>query len=172
MCTKGYGVWYSETWAMQMEDMRRLERAERVMVRWMSGVTLKDRKTNQELLGRLGIERVFDVVRRGKLIWFGHVERKNKDDWVAACRDTVVEGEKGRAGRGRKTWHECVEEDMRKPKLRNEEAQNRATWRRGIYGKPSNLRWRGKTNIKLMMTMMMMMMSDYDSFYIYLRNYL
>ncbi len=53
----------------------------------------------------------------------------------------VVEGEKGRAGRGRKTWqHECVVEDMRKLKLRKEDAQNRVTWRRGIYGKPSNLR--------------------------------
>ena len=50
----------------------------------------------------------------------------------------VVEGEKGR-GRGRKTWHECVVEDMRKLKLQKEDAQNRVTWRRGIYGKPSKL---------------------------------
>ena len=84
--------------------MRRLERAERMMVRWMCGVTLKDRKTNEELLGRLVIECVFDVVRRGRLRWFGHIECKNKNDWVAACRDMVVEGENGR-GRGRKTWH-------------------------------------------------------------------
>ena len=64
---------------------------------------------------------------------------KNKDDWVAACRDMVVEGEKGR-DRGRKTWRECVVGDMRKLKLRKEDAQNRVTWRRGIYGKPFNLR--------------------------------
>src|SRR5260221_8246293 len=110
-------------------------RCDKMHVRWMCGVTLKDRKTNEELLGRLGIECVFDVVRRGRLRWFGHIERKNKDDWVAACRDMVVEGEKGR-GRGRKTWHECVVEDMRKLELRKEDAQNRVTWRRGIYGKP------------------------------------
>ncbi len=71
--------------------------------------------------------------------YFGQVERKNKDDWIAACRDVVVEGEKGRAGRGRKTLHECVVEDMRKPKLQKEDARNRVTWRRGIYGKPSDL---------------------------------
>src|SRR5260221_708833 len=103
-CVQRVMVYGSETWAMKVEDMRRLERAERMMVRWMCGVTLKDRKTNEELLGRLGIECVFDVVRRGRLRWFGHIERKNKDDWVAACRDMVVEDEKGR-GRGRKTWH-------------------------------------------------------------------
>ena len=122
---------------MKVEDMRRLERAERVVVRWMCGVTLKDIKTNEEMLGRLGIECVFDVVRHGKLRWFGHIERKNKDDWVAACRDMVVEGEKGR---GRKTWLESVLEDMRKIKFQKDDAQNRVTWRRGIYGKPSNLR--------------------------------
>src|SRR5260221_9119354 len=114
-------VYGSETWAMKVEDMRRLER---MMIRWMCGVTLKDRKTNEELLGRLGVECVFDVVQHGRLRWFGHIERKNEDDWVAACRDMVVEGEKGR---GRKTWHECVAEDMRKLKLRKEEAQNRVT---------------------------------------------
>ena len=55
-------MYVSETWAMKVEDMRRLERAERVMVRWVCGVILKDRKTNEELLGQLGIECVFDVV--------------------------------------------------------------------------------------------------------------
>src|SRR5260221_433675 len=53
-CVQRVMVYGSETWAMKMEDMRRLERAERMMVRWMCGVTLKDRKTNEELLGRLG----------------------------------------------------------------------------------------------------------------------
>src|SRR5260221_11254854 len=88
-CVQRVMEYGSETWAMKVEDMRRLERAERMMVRWMCGVTLKDRKRNEELLGRLGIECVFDVVRRGRLRRFGHIECKNKDDWVAACRDMV-----------------------------------------------------------------------------------
>jgi hypothetical protein len=44
--------------------------SERAMVRWMSGVTLKDRKSSQELLGRLGVEDVVDVMKRGRLLWF------------------------------------------------------------------------------------------------------
>ena len=35
---------------MKVEDMRRLERAERMMVQWMCGVTLKERKHSEELL--------------------------------------------------------------------------------------------------------------------------
>ena len=71
---------------MKAEDMQRLERTERMMIRWICGVKLSDRKANMELLSWLGIQCVSDAVRRGRLRWFGHVERKEPDDWVSACR--------------------------------------------------------------------------------------
>ena len=76
------------------------------------------------------------VVRHGRLRWFGHVERKKRpDDWVSACRHIVVESVTGRGrGRPRKTWRECVEEDMSKLKLSVEDTQDRAVWRNGILG--------------------------------------
>ena len=74
---------------------------------------------------------VSDRVRQGRLRWFGHVERKDADDWVSACRELEVSGEKGR-GRNRKTWKECVADDMKKLKLRKEDAQDRVYWRNGI----------------------------------------
>ena len=61
----------------------------------------------------LGVQSVATVVRRGRLRWFGHVERKKGDDWVSACRNVVVEGVKC-AGRGGKTWKEYVKDDMDK----------------------------------------------------------
>ena len=71
------------------------------------------------------IECVSVVVRRGRLRWFGHVERKQPDDWVSASRHIVVESVQGRGrGRPRKTWQECVEEDMSKLKLRVEDTQD------------------------------------------------
>ena len=39
-----------------------------------------------------------DVVRRGRLRWFGHLERKSVDDWVSSCRWLVVEGQGVGAG--------------------------------------------------------------------------
>jgi len=45
----------SETWATKAEDVRRLLRAERAMVRRMCGVTFKDTKSSQELMDRLGV---------------------------------------------------------------------------------------------------------------------
>ena len=72
-------------------------------------------------------------MRRGRLRWFGHVERKNADNWVKKCREMVVEGSKGRC-RNRKTWMECVEGDMLKFGLSRVDAQDRERWRRGIWG--------------------------------------
>ena len=52
-------------------------------------------------------------MRRGRLRWFEHVEhKKSGDDWVSACRNVVVAGVRC-AGRGRKTWYECVKDDMK-----------------------------------------------------------
>src|SRR5664279_5034486 len=75
----------SETWPMKVEDMHRLERAERMMVRHMCGGSLENRKSSEELRQRLEIDNVADVIRRNRWRWFGHVERKDDVDWVKAC---------------------------------------------------------------------------------------
>ena len=72
-------------------------------------------------MGIVGVEK---RVRRCRLRWFGHVKRKSDDDWVSKCRRLIVEGQRGR-DRGRKTWMECVVEDMERLKLRKEDAQDR-----------------------------------------------
>ena len=49
----------------------------------------------------LGVQSVADVVRCGRLMWFGQLDCKGVDDWVIACRN-VVAGVRC-VGRGRKT---------------------------------------------------------------------
>ena len=63
----------SETWPMKVDDMLRLERTENGMVRWMSGVSLKDKRSSEELRSGLGIVGVDRVIRRGRLRRCGHV---------------------------------------------------------------------------------------------------
>ena len=41
----------------------------------------------EELRQRLGIDSVSGVLRRIRLRWFGHVERKNDDEWLKHVRD-------------------------------------------------------------------------------------
>ena len=83
-------------------------RTERMMIRWMCGVKLSDRKANAELLSRLGIVCLSDVRLGYILRWFG--QHKEPDDWVSvsACRNIVVESVKGRdRGRPRKMARVC-----------------------------------------------------------------
>ena len=116
MCVQRVMVYGSETWPMRVEEVRRLERAERVMIRWMCGVTLKDRCKIEELRKRLDIKDVADVVRKGRLRWFGHLERKDERDWVSTCRNIVVVGNAGK-DRPRKRWCEVLEDDLKKGHL-------------------------------------------------------
>ena len=79
-CVQSVMVSASETWAVRVEEEQRIERNENVMLRWMCGVALRDKVPTVELRRRLGIEGVVEVMRRGRLRWFGHVERKEVDD--------------------------------------------------------------------------------------------
>jgi len=54
---------------------------------------------------------VSEVVEKNRLRWFGHVERKDVEDWVSRCRKLEVVGNRGRP---MKSWQECVDGDKRK----------------------------------------------------------
>ena len=89
-CVQMVLVYASETWAMKVEDEQRLERAENAMIRWMCGVNLREKWAMKGLRERLGIVSVMDVVRKGRLAWFGHLERKDTSDCVSDCRNVDV----------------------------------------------------------------------------------
>ena len=44
------------------------------------------------------------LVKCGRLRWFGHVERKDKEDWVSACRDMKVDGKTSRSVAQKLEW--------------------------------------------------------------------
>ena len=51
----------------------KFEIAEMQMMRWMCGISLKDRRTNEELRRLGGVEPITTVIRSGRLRWYGHV---------------------------------------------------------------------------------------------------
>ena len=89
---------------------------------------MKDGKSSEELLCRLGIVSVVEIVEKGRLRWFGHVERKEADDWVSKCRVLEVEGGRGR-GRPKKTWKQCVDKDRSKYGMLGVKPEDRNKWR-------------------------------------------
>ena len=67
--------------------------------------------------------------------WYGHVLRKEDDDWVKKCMKYEVEGPRPR-GRPKRTWREVVKEDCQAGKLNTED---RNKWRKLI----KDVRWSG-----------------------------
>jgi len=84
----------SETWPVKNENVMALQRVEMRMVRLMCGVKLKDRLPSKELRERLGIDDITLVLQQNRLHWYGHVLRKDDDDWVKKCMEYEVEGPK------------------------------------------------------------------------------
>ena len=88
MCEELSDAWQcSETWPMKVEHELKIYRTEmsRPMIRWMYGVKLKERKKSEELRELLGLEPVSLMIKKSSLRWFGHVERKDDNDWVKRC---------------------------------------------------------------------------------------
>jgi len=61
-------------------------------------------KNSRELLG---LEPVGLMIKKSRLRWFEHVERKDDNDYVKRCIKWEVEGIRPR-GRMKKTWWDCV----------------------------------------------------------------
>ena len=77
----------------------------------MCGVKLNERKKSKELRELLGLEPVSLMIKKSRLRWFGHVKRKDDNDWVKRCIICEVEGIRQR-GRPKKTWWDCVKNDV------------------------------------------------------------
>ena len=121
----------SETRPLLVDVGLKFERAEMQMIRWMCVISLKDRRTNEELRRMVGVEPITTVIRSGRLRWYGHVIRKGDEDWVKKCMEYRVEGRRP-VGRPRKTWLESVEVDMAELEIDRENVHDRSKWRRNV----------------------------------------
>ena len=130
-CVRSRMLHGSETWPVRKENVVALQRAEMRMVRWMCGVKLKYRLPSKELRERLGVDDIALVLQQNRLRWYGHVLRKDDEDWVKKCMEHEVEGSRP-SGRPKKTWKEVVREDCQARKLNKEDAMDRCKWRKMI----------------------------------------
>ena len=111
-----------ETWPMTFSDaLHRLCRNDRAMIRWICGVKPSDDPSMDNLHAKLGICDLAVLVLDHRLSWFGHVMCSNSE--INRVRSRPVPGMKG-PGRPKKTWDECVKQDLNvvylRPSLRIE----------------------------------------------------
>ena len=122
-------IYGSEIWTLKRCEEERLERTEMRMLRWILGLTLRDKKRNVDIRRILGVACITDKVQEARLRWFGHVQRPEEEDCVSRILEADVHGQRSR-GRQRKRWIDVVKYNMEDLRLDLMDVENRAEWRR------------------------------------------
>ena len=91
----------------------------------MCGIKLQDTVSSIRVRDRLGLIDTISVLQQNSLRWYGygHVLRKEDDNWVNKCTEYEVVGARPR-GRPKKTCTEIVEKDCQVCKLNKEDAMD------------------------------------------------
>ena len=101
------------------------------MLRFLAGVSLRDRLSSAEVARRCGLKEISDLTRVRRLQWFGYVKRRGEGEPLAVVRSWQVEGRRPR-GRPKKSWTKIIEEDMRLLGINEALASDRLSWRAAV----------------------------------------
>ena len=70
-------IYGAETWATTKRQEKRIEVTEMRMLRWMCGVTRKDKIRNEHIRGTTRVAQASKKITERRLIWYGHVMRRD-----------------------------------------------------------------------------------------------
>ena len=119
----------SECWAPKMEDIRRMKRNERSMLRWLCCLKPENNKGLDSIYEELEIPSLEVSLQARRLSWYGHVQRS--DGWIKRCTDMDIAGTAPR-GRPRKTWSSTLRKDLSDCGLDPAAAGDRTVWKSSV----------------------------------------
>ena len=122
-------LYSSETWAVKKTQERKMEVAEMRMLRWMCGVTRKDRIRNDYIRGTVKVAELGLKMQERRLNWYGHVMRRDENYVGRRVMAMEVPGHR-RRGRPKFRWKDKLKEDLERKNLSEHQVQNRIEWRR------------------------------------------
>ena len=130
-CVRSAMLHTSETWPLTKQNLRRLQRNDRAMIRKICNVKPQDTATirSHELRAQLGIEDLDLILKEKRLWWYGHIQPSKGA--IKSAYDIQDEG-KPRLGRPKMTWKQLTERDCREWKLSAIDPHDRDTWRSGV----------------------------------------
>ena len=118
-----------ETWALRRKEEQLLERTEMRMIRWINGISLRERIESEDIRKMCGICSIKHKAREARLRYFGHVMRREEEDPTKRAKDMPVRGRRS-VGRQRIRWIDVVRRDMSEVGLEEEDVWDRNKWRR------------------------------------------
>ena len=137
----------AETWATTKRQESRIEVNEMRMLRWMCGVTRKDKIRNEHIRGTTKVAQASRKITERRLKWYGHVMRMEEDHVVKRVMTKAIPGKRKR-GRPKTRWKDVCKRDMQTVGLREGDAGDRAYWKEMINNHSGDPRWREKPEEK------------------------
>ena len=122
---RGRNVGYNE------ETRKRIEVTEMRMLRWMCGVTRKDKIRNEHIRGTTRVAQASKKITERRLIWYGHVMRRDGEHILRKVLRADIPGKRKR-GRPKTRWKDACQRDLKDTGLRAGEETDRSMWRRKI----------------------------------------
>ena len=121
----------AETWATTRGQEARLEVNEMRMLRWRCGVTRRDKIRNVHIRGTTRVVQASKKITEKRLKWYGHVRRMKDEHIVRRMLDVDIAGKRIR-GRPSLRWKDACKRDMTQAGLKEDNATNRAIWRKKL----------------------------------------
>ena len=98
------------------------------MLRFVMGVTRKDKIRNEHMRSTIKVERLGMKMREGRLRWYGHVMRRDQE-YVGRKMMEMELPEKMRRGRPKRRFLDVVKEDMGEFGVKETNVEDRKMWR-------------------------------------------
>ena len=81
-----------ECWAMKVTNKRKIATTEMRMHRRILGVSRREHMRNDEIRRILHITPIDEVMRSGRLRWFGHVQRRDANNVTRRVMELAIPG--------------------------------------------------------------------------------
>ena len=125
-----YGL---EAAPLKKSEEKKMDVVEMRMLRWMVGVTRRDRVRNDYIRGTVKVTEISKKIQESILRWYGHLRRRVGEDHVGKeVMEMEVQGNR-RRGRPKGRWVDSINGDLREKNLNPEMANNRNAWRRLMH---------------------------------------
>ncbi|XP_070016022.1 uncharacterized protein [Nicotiana sylvestris] len=91
MVVKSTMLYGSECWPVKIIHVQKMKVAEMRMLRWMCGHTRLDRIRNEVIRDKVDVAPIEDKMRKTRLRWVGHVNRRSTNVPVMRCERLTSE---------------------------------------------------------------------------------
>ncbi len=118
----------------QREDKKHdyLEVNEMRMLRWMCGVTRRDKIRNEHIRGTTRVVEASQKITEKRLKWYGHVRRMKEELIVRRMLDVHRHNREKKKRAAKPKMEDACKRDMTQAGLKEDNATNRAIWRKKL----------------------------------------